>query len=41
MEWNAETMEFTNLPQDLGAGLVGRDYREGYTLDPKEAVAGL
>ena len=34
-------MEFTNLPEDVGAGLVGRAYREGYTLDPEEAVSGV
>ncbi len=41
VEWDAAKMKFTNLPDKLGADLIGREYRDGYTLDPKKAAAGV
>ena len=38
VEWDAEKMQVTNLSKAESSKLVGREYRDGWTLDPKKAV---
>ena len=38
VEWDAENMRVTNLSEEESSKLIGREYRKGWTLDPREAV---
>ena len=38
VEWDAEAMKVTNLSDSRSSDLIGRKYRDGWTLDPKKAV---
>ena len=37
VEWNAEEMTIAGFSDEKTEGLIGREYRDGYTLDPEEA----
>ena len=38
VEWDADAMRVTNLSKEASEDLIGREYRDGWTLDPEEAV---
>ena len=38
VEWDADAMRVTNLSKEESSKLIGREYRDGWTLDPAEAV---
>ena len=38
VEWDADAMKIQNFSESRTAELIGREYRDGWTLDPKKAV---